>query len=114
MKSITLLAEELYKIALSSNDDKIIPSIHSIETYAYGTSKDLVYKAEKIKCNNIVKLYKKFYLWLYYRRKHKEKIQIPDHPYREIIVGISRSGSANSLLNLIIYQPDIDKNFFIY
>ena len=29
-----------------------------IETYAYGMSKDLVYKKEEIKCNNIIKQYK--------------------------------------------------------
>ena len=29
--------EEITKIALSSNDDKRIQSIDSIETYAYGT-----------------------------------------------------------------------------
>ena len=30
-------------------------SIESIETYAYGTSKDLVSEKEEIKCNNIIK-----------------------------------------------------------
>ena len=40
-------------MALSSNDDKIIQSIDSIETYPYGMSKDLICKKEKIKCNNI-------------------------------------------------------------
>ena len=34
-------------------------SIDSIETYAYETSKDLVSKKEDIKCNNIIKQYKK-------------------------------------------------------
>ena len=34
--------EEINKIASSSNDDRRIQSIDSIETYAYGTSKDLV------------------------------------------------------------------------
>ena len=34
-------------------------SIDSIETYAYGTSKDLVIEKEKIKCSNIIKQYKK-------------------------------------------------------
>ena len=29
-------------------------SLDSIETYAYGTSKDLVSKKEEIKCNNII------------------------------------------------------------
>ena len=32
--------------------------IDSIETYAYGTSKDLVSEKEVIKCNNIIKQYK--------------------------------------------------------
>ena len=33
-------------------------SINSIKTYAYRTSKDLVCKKEKSKCNNIIKQYK--------------------------------------------------------
>ena len=35
--------------------------------------------------------------------------QIPDHPYRILIIGISGSGKTNSLFNLINHQPDIDK-----
>ena len=35
-------SEEINKITLISNDDKRKKSIDSIETYAYGTSKDLV------------------------------------------------------------------------
>ena len=50
-----VLTEEINKIALSSNDDKRMQSIHSIETYAYGTSKDIVSDQEEIKCNNIIK-----------------------------------------------------------
>ena len=34
-------------------------SIDSIEKYAYGTGKDLVSEKEEIKCNNIIKPYKK-------------------------------------------------------
>ena len=34
---------------------------------------------------------------------------IPDHPYRILIIGVSGSGKANVLLNLIKNQPDIDK-----
>ena len=45
--------EEINKIALSSNDDKRMQSFDSIETYAYGTSKDLVNEKEKINCNDI-------------------------------------------------------------
>ena len=33
-------------------------SIGLIETYAYGTSKNLASKKEEIKCNNIIKRYK--------------------------------------------------------
>ena len=34
-------------------------SVDSIDTYAYGTSKDLVSEKEVIKCNNMIKRYKK-------------------------------------------------------
>ena len=34
-------------------------SIDSTETYAYGKRKDLVSEKEEIKCNNIIKQYKK-------------------------------------------------------
>ena len=35
--------------------------------------------------------------------------QIPDYPYRILIIGDSGSGKTNSLFNLITQQPDIDK-----
>ena len=54
-----VFTEEINKTALSSNDDKRMQSIDLIETYAYGTSKDLVSDREEIKCNNIIKRYKK-------------------------------------------------------
>ena len=50
--------EEINKIALSSTDDERMQSIDWIETYAYGTSKDLVSDKEEIKYNNIIKRYK--------------------------------------------------------
>ena len=34
---------------------------------------------------------------------------IPDHPYRELIIGGSGTGKTNALLNLINNQQDIDK-----
>ena len=37
--------------------------------------------------------------------------QIPDHPYRILIIGGSQSGKTNSLFNLISQQPDIDKMY---
>ena len=36
---------------------------------------------------------------------------IPDHPYRILIIGGSRSGKTNILVNKINKQPDIDKIF---
>ena len=54
-----VFTEEINKIVLSSNDDKRMQSMGLIETYAYGTSKDLVSKKEEIKCNNIIKRYKR-------------------------------------------------------
>ena len=35
--------------------------------------------------------------------------QIPDHPYRILIIGRTGSGKTNSLFNLINQQPDVDK-----
>ena len=53
-----VFTEEINKTALSSDDDKRIQSIDSIESFAYRMSKDPVYKKEEIKRNKIIKLYK--------------------------------------------------------
>ena len=55
-----VITEEINKITLSSNDDKRMQSAESIETYVYGTSKDVVIEKEEIKCNNVTKRYKKW------------------------------------------------------
>ena len=52
-----VFTEEINKIALSSNYDKRMQSIDSTESYTYRMNKDLVWKKEKIKCNNIIKQY---------------------------------------------------------
>ena len=86
-------------------------SIDSIETYAYGASKDLVSEKEEIKFNNTTKQLKNF------DDVAKENIkehnsnwqQIPDHPYRILTIAGSGSRKANSIFNLISQQPDIDK-----
>ena len=39
-------------------------------------------------------------------------LQIPDHPYRILIIGVSGSGKTNALLNLIKQQDDY--NFWCY
>ena len=54
----SLFTEEIRKTPLSSNDDKIMRSIDSVETYPYGMSKDLIWDREKIKRINIMKKYK--------------------------------------------------------
>ena len=89
-------------------------SIDSIETYAHGMSKDLIWKKEKTKRINIIKKYKKT---IKFDDVVKESIkeynsnwsQIPDHPYRILIIGWSRSVKTNSLFNLKNHQSDIDK-----
>ena len=58
-ESHNVFAEQINKIYLSSNDDKRVQSIDSIETYAYGTKKDLISETEEIKCNNIIKQFRK-------------------------------------------------------
>ena len=43
-------------------------------------------------------------------KKHNEKWPyIPDHPYRILIIGSSRSGKTNALFHLISQQHYIDK-----
>ena len=37
--------------------------------------------------------------------------EILEFPYRTLIVGGSRSGKINALLNLINHEPDIEKNY---
>ena len=51
-------SEEINKITLSSNDDKRMQSIDSLETYAHRRSKDLYVKKEENKSNNVIKQYK--------------------------------------------------------
>ena len=48
-ESHDIFTKKVNKIALNSNDDERMQSIDSIETYAYGMSKDLICKKEKIK-----------------------------------------------------------------
>ena len=49
-----LFTELINKIAWSSNDDKRMQSIDLIERYAYRMSKDLMWKKEKTKRDNII------------------------------------------------------------
>ena len=44
-----IFTEEINKISLNSNDEKRMQSFDLIETYAYGTSKDLINEKQEIK-----------------------------------------------------------------
>ena len=65
-----VFTEEINKIALSSNDNKRIQSIDSIEIYTYVTIKDLVTGKEETKSRKMIKQYK---LWWFFLKKHKSK-----------------------------------------
>ena len=92
-------------------------SIHSIEAYAYGTIKDLWRKKEKFKRNDIIKQYKNVTKMFNFDYITKEDIkkhnpngsEIPDHPYRILVNGVSGSEKTKALLNLINHELDIDK-----
>ena len=105
MKSIFFFTEEINKTAISLNNDKIIQSIDSIETYVHEMFKDLVCNKEQIKCNNIIKSTKMFnfhYILKEDIKGHNPNWpEIPDHPYKILIVGGFRSGKPNALINLI-------------
>ena len=68
-ESHNVFTEEVDMFALNSNDDKRMQSIDSIETYANGTRKDLVSEKEEIKCNIIIKQYKKGLSLMILRKK---------------------------------------------
>ena len=55
-----VFTEEVNKITLSANNDKRIQSIDPLERYAYRTNEDIKHRKEEIKCNNIIKHYKKW------------------------------------------------------
>ena len=37
--------------------------------------------------------------------------EIPDHPYRILIIGSSGSGKTNTFFNVINHEPDIDQSY---
>ena len=71
-------------------------SINSIETYAYGMSKDLIYKTEQIKQLSIIKTISECLTLIVTNdgiKEHNPKWpEIPDHPYWILITGGSGSG----------------------
>ena len=53
-----VFTRDIRKIALTSNDDRRMQSIDSIEKNAHGRSKDLIWKKERIERINLIKHYK--------------------------------------------------------
>ena len=103
-----VFTKEINNIALSTNGDKRMHSIDSIETYAYGPSKDLVCKKEELQCNNIIKQYKNFnidYITKEYIKEHNANWpHFPDNHNRILIAVSSGSGKTNSLFDLTSYR----------
>ena len=52
----------LKKFVSSANNDKRKQSIGSIETYTYGTSKNLICRKQEIKCTDVIKSAENVYL----------------------------------------------------
>ena len=47
-------------------------------------------------------------------KEHNSKLpEIPDHPYRTLIIGGSVSRKTNTLLNLTNHKPHIDKIYYM-
>ena len=68
-EKLNVFTTETNKTVLNSNDDKRIQSIDWVETYAFGTSKDIVCQKEEIKCNNIIKQYRKWLTMMILQKK---------------------------------------------
>ena len=62
-------AEEVKKITLNANDDRRIQLIYLIEIYEYGTNDEITQRKEEIKCNNIIKQYKKWLILMMLQNK---------------------------------------------
>ena len=67
-----VFTEDINKIAWGWNDDKIMQSLDSTETYAYGTRKDLAKEKKEIKCKNTIKWYKNWLTLTMLQKKTKK------------------------------------------
>ena len=103
------------KIALSSNDDKRLQIFDKITEYPYGANAFKVCESKMISKIEMINFddYAKENNPLQELRSHNlKRLFISDHPHRILITGGTVSGKTNTLLNLINYQPDIDKIYF--
>ena len=98
---------------MSAKVDERIQGIILIETYGYGTNKEVVYRKEEIKCINIMKHNKELTIMMLQKKTWKNSKnwhQCFDHPNRILIIGSSKSGKTNSSLNLLKQQNGDDYN----
>ena len=72
-ENCNVFPKEVNNIVWNAKEDKIIPPINSIETYPYGSRKELVSNEEEIKCSNKIKQYKNNQFEWYYKGSHKIK-----------------------------------------
>ena len=84
-----LFTEEINSNTISLNDYTRMQSINLMERY--GTSKDLVSEKEEIKCNNIIKRFKKMINFGDVTNENIKKHKLnwrktPDYPYTILII----------------------------
>ena len=73
-KKHNIFTAEINKIAWSANADKRIQSIDSVETYAYGTNKEIIDRKKEMKCNSIIKQYQNWLTMTILQRKQTKMI----------------------------------------
>ena len=73
-KKHNIFTAEINKIAWSANADKRIQSIDWVETYAYGTNKEIIDRKKEMKCNSIIKQYQNWLTMTILQRKQTKMI----------------------------------------
>ena len=81
-----VFTEKVNKIALSTNHDKRIQSIDSMEKYIYGTSKDLARKKEEIEYNYINKAIPKLINFDYIKKENIKEHNPKKHCRKFLII----------------------------
>ena len=101
---------------MSADNNKRIQSIDSIEIYAYGTSKNLLYKNDEIKYNSIKKTLQKMtnfdgVMGENIKDHNPNWMQTNNYQYKILIIRGSRFGKTNALFNLINHEPHSHKMY---
>ena len=73
-KKHNIFTAEINKIAWSANAVKRIQSIDSVETYAYGTNREIIDRKKEMKCNSIIKQYQNWLTMTILQRKQTKMI----------------------------------------